>query len=148
MQSKYLLSKLFYFVTTCPYFSNLTSWHQYPMIFHDRIQKLCRNEFTRPAHLDIKTKCQYLHHDHPYLRLGPFKYELLHPTPEIAYLHDFVTLEETEAIKSHASGKLKSTPYTSDSKFSSYSRMRTSKVMYINDNLNPNARKISDKIGN
>ena len=139
---------LSWFFDDLSFFSNLATWHQYPMIFHDRIQKLCRNQFVRPAYLDITTKCQYLHHNHPYLRLGPFKYELLHSTPEIAYLHDFVTLEETEAIKSHASGKLKSTPYTSDSKFTSYSRRRTSKVMYINDNLNQNARKISNKIGN
>ena len=116
------------------------------MIFHDRIQKLCRNEFIRPAYLDINTKCQYLHHNNPYMKLGPFKYELLHPGPEIGYLHDFVSSSETEAIKTHASGKMKSTPYKSDSKYTSYSRYRTSKVMYINDNMHTEARKISDKI--
>ena len=80
------------------------------MIFHDRIQKLCRNEFVRPAYLDINTKCIYLHHRNPYLKLGPFKYDLLNEVPHIAMLRDFASTTDVEKTKSVAAGNMKSTP--------------------------------------
>ena len=47
-------------------------------------------------------KCQLLDHKNPYLRLGPFKFEILHEDPEISVLHDLVSLNETSEIRNEA----------------------------------------------
>ena len=47
-------------------------------------------------------KCQLLDHKNPYLRLGPFKFEILHEDPEISILHDLVSLNETSEIRNEA----------------------------------------------
>ena len=54
----------------------------------------------RPAELDKDLKCFMVDHNDPYLKVGPFKYELLHRAPEIGSLHDFAAPKEMEAIKS------------------------------------------------
>ena len=91
-------------------------------------------------------KCIWLHHNQPYLRLGPFKFEALHQNPEIALIHEFASPKETLDIQINAKGKMKSTPYISNGKASGYSKERTSKVMYMNENLVPEAMALSKKI--
>merc|ERR1711963_1164145 len=49
-------------------------------------------------------------------------------------------------MKLDARPTLKTTPYTMTQQTVSYSRWRTSKVTYINENLNENAKKISRAI--
>ena len=49
-------------------------------------------------------------------------------------------------MKADAHGKMKTTPYYAEASDSSYSRWRTSKVMYINERLNMNAMKVSQNI--
>ena len=56
-------------------------------------------------------KCTFIHHNQPYLKLGPFALEQKHQDPEIALLHDFISLEESENVKKLARGKLITTPY-------------------------------------
>ena len=56
----------------------------------------------RPAKQDKDLFCFHLHHNNPYLILGPFKYERLHKALEIGLFHDFATENEMTAIKSHA----------------------------------------------
>ena len=62
--------------------------------------------------MDKDTKCILLNHDKPYLKLGPFKFEMKNQNPEIGLIHDFVSENEITQIKERARGKMKSTPYT------------------------------------
>ena len=121
-------------------------------------------------------KCFLLHHNNAYLRVGPFKFELKHKSPEIALIHDFASPSEIENIKKKARGKMKSkfhlchhnfkncfnlyffhcftlflkitgTPYVEPhAKQKEFSKLRTSKVMYMNEKLVPEAMILSKKI--
>ena len=53
-----------------------------------------------------------LHHNDPYLRLGPFKLEALHQNPEIAIIHEFASFQEVKKFKDLARGRMKCTPYS------------------------------------
>ena len=73
-------------------------------------------------------KCIMLHHNRPFLKLGPFKYEYKHTDPEIGLLHDFISENESLKIRQLAKGRMKSTPYTVGGEETSFSKGRTSKV--------------------
>jgi hypothetical protein len=49
------------------------------------------NSQIRPAELDKDLRCFFVDHNDPYLKIGPFKYELKHANPEIGLFHDLVT---------------------------------------------------------
>lgn len=84
---------------------------------------------VRPAEINKDLKCFYVDHKNPFLRLGPFKYELKHRAPEIGLFHDLVSHSEMEKIKAKARGHMKSTPYVVSRKAEEpYTRFRTSKV--------------------
>ena len=87
-----------------------------------------------------------IHHGNSYLKLGPFKVEFLHKTPEIGIIHDFASSKEVDDIIYEAKGKTKSTPYFENGIGKGFSKQRTSKVMYMNELLVPEAEKISKKI--
>ena len=91
--------------------------------------------------------CILLHHNDPYLRLGPFKLEALNQNPEIAIIHEFVSSEDIKRIKDLARGRMKCTPYYSNigTEYES-SKARTSKIMYMNDYVVPEAMALSRKI--
>ena len=91
--------------------------------------------------------CILLHHNDPYLRLGPFKLEALNQNPEIAIIHEFVSSEDIKRIKDLARGRMKCTPYYSnDGTEYESSKARTSKIMYMNDYVVPEAMALSRKI--
>ena len=119
---------------------------QFDLMLRKRIQNLCQGKFNRPAKLEKDLKCLWLHHNNPYLILGPFKYEFMHKNPEIAVIHNFASSKEAELIRNSARGHMKSTPYTIGTKGNSYSKLRTSKVMYMNEKLVPRAMTLSKKI--
>ena len=78
--------------------------------------------------------------------MGPFKYECLNKQPSIGFVHDLVSRLEASHMKINARKKMKTTPYWTGNKQDNYSRWRTSKVMYINERHNSNAKRISKKI--
>ena len=87
-----------------------------------------------------------LNHGNPYLKLGPFKYELKSAEPEIAIVHQLISIQEAENVKELARNKMRSTPYIDGGKDKSFSKGRTSKVMYMNEKLVPQADAVSKKI--
>ena len=89
--------------------------------------------------------CSLLHHNDPYLKLGPFKFEIKHQEPEIGLIHEFASLNETKSIQYRARGQTKSTPYGTYDGSSDFSKQRTSKVMYMNERLVPEAEVITVK---
>ena len=114
---------------------------QLEFFLRKRVQKLCRGtvstaknisfyliltsfQYERPAHLDKDLKCTWLDHNNPYLRMGPFKYELLHEDPQIASIHDMVSKNESFRMREIARGRMKSTPYAQGHKESTYSKLR------------------------
>ena len=119
---------------------------RFDLFLRKRIQKLCLGKFNRPPKLEKGLKCLLLHQNNPYLKLGPFKFEYLHSNPEIGVVHEFATPNEVQKIRNSAKGHMKSTPYTIGTKDTSYSKLRTSKVMYMNEKLVPEAMTISKKI--
>ena len=49
--------------------------------------------------MDSDLNCFWLHHENPYLKLGPFKLELKNKRPEVSYVHDMVSQKEMDRIK-------------------------------------------------
>ena len=103
-------------------------------------------QHIRPAFLEKKLKCIWLHHNNPYLFIGPFKFEFKNHNPEIGLLHDFMINRETQDIQKTAHGRMKSTPFTAEQESKNYHNARTSKVMYMNENLVPEAMVFSKRI--
>ena len=99
-----------------------------------------------PKYIHKGLNCFWLHHNDPYLKLGPFKFEIKHQEPEIGLIHQFASLNETKSIRNRARGQTKSTPYRTYDGFSNFSKHRTSKVMYMNENLVSEAMVLSKKI--
>ena len=119
---------------------------RFDLFLRKRIQNLCQGKFNRPAKLEKNLKCLWLNQNNPYLMLGPFKFEFMHKNPEIAVIHDFASSKEAKLIRDGAKGHMKSTPYTIGKNDQSYSKLRTSKVMYMNEKLVPMAMTLSKKI--
>ena len=94
----------------------------------------------------MNLSCIFLHHENPFLKIGPFKYEFLNKGPSIGFVHDMISNRYVTKLKQDSRSTLKSTPYNSGEGYSTYSRWRTSKVTYINEKLNWNANKISQNI--
>ena len=78
--------------------------------------------------------------------MGPFKLEYQSKNPEVSIVHDFASPKELHAIKNLARGHMKSTPYISGAEEESYSKERTSKVIYMNEKLVPAAMRLSTKV--
>ena len=82
-----------------------------------------------------------------------FKLEYRHKNPEIVYIHDLASKSEMEKIKTLARGRMHTTPYvlggldkSTSGKTALFSRLRTSKIMYMNELLVPEAMDLSRKI--
>ena len=103
-------------------------------------------QFEREPNLVRNLKCISSHQEDPFLRLCPFRIEFLHKNPEIAIIHEFVSHKETDDMIAIAKGKTRSTPYIENGVDKGFSKKRTSKVMYMNELLIPEAQKISHKI--
>ena len=104
-------------------------------------------QFRRPEILQKDLHCLHVNHNDPYLKLGPFKFELKHLDPEIAIIHDFSSPEEIEKVKNHARGKMQSTPYQFGRQTTQgFSYLRNSKVMYQNDKIVNHSKAISQRI--
>ena len=92
----------------------LTSISQSEKLIHflrKKICKLCNNEIVRPPKLNKDVRCLWLDHKNPFLKIGPFKFELFHENFEIGLIHDLITKEESVNIQKLAKGKMKTTPY-------------------------------------
>ena len=70
---------------------------------------LC-NEKTETTSASLHTSTG-LHHNDPYLRLGPFKYQLLSSSPHVAIFRDFFSAAECDGFIQRARNNLQSTPY-------------------------------------
>ena len=74
------------------------------------------------------------------------KFEMLNSEPEIDLLHDFLSDKEIYNLNSAVKDKLVTTPYLVDGIEKKFSKLRVSKIKYINELQDENALKISQKI--
>ncbi len=119
-----------------------------PFFFRQRIKKLCQGQFQRPAHLDSNLYCFYIHHHNPFLKLGPIKYERLNAEPEIGLYHQLISDRQIQNVIGKSKGSMKATPYKTETGFKSFSKQRTSKVMYMNELLVKEAMELSYSVQN
>ncbi|CAB4058489.1 P4HA [Lepeophtheirus salmonis] len=63
----------------------------------EEFRRICREEISPPE--SSERKCILLHHNDPYLRLGPFKQEIISEDPPRMILVDFFTDEEMDFLK-------------------------------------------------
>ena len=62
-------------------------------------------------------------------------------------MHDFASAKELEVIKRNARGHMKSTPYVTGEVENAYSKLRTSKVTYMNEKIVKFIQPLSKRIG-
>ena len=103
-------------------------------------------QYQRNESLDKHLRCKWLNHEIPYLKLAPFKYEQKHKNPEIAVIHELISKNQAQSIINEASGRMRSTPFTVGAESQGYSKLRTSKVMYMNEKLIPKAMELSKNV--
>ena len=116
-----------------------------PYFFNFQEKELCKGRQTYDDQVQ-DPQCLYLHRGHPYLRLGPFKYETLNDIPHVASIRDFASDQQVKEIKDKASGKMRATPLKVSDSISDYTRFRTSKVMYMNEASYEVANRLSQRL--
>ena len=80
-----------------------------------------------------RSKCDHLHYQNNYLRLGPFKYELLSAEPHVGMFRDFYSSEECHTVRKRAAGNIKSTPFTAEGRTKYFTTQRVSKRLHITE---------------
>ena len=86
----------------------ITNSYQFDYYF----KQVCRaGTVTRQPEKINLPKCGYLHHFNPYLRLGPFKVEVISRSPYISILHDLLTEEEIQWIIEYSLPRLSRTRF-------------------------------------
>ncbi|CAB3223334.1 unnamed protein product [Arctia plantaginis] len=66
---------------------------------------LCRGNMDIPAEVSNRLTCHYISKNHPFLKIAPFKVEMMYLNPDIVFFHDVLSNDEIEAIKKMASLK-------------------------------------------
>ena len=115
-------------------------------MIHKCVFKTCSFlQYVRPAYLDKNIFCIWLHHNNPYLKLGPFHCEIKQKIPEMMVIHNFADANESSKVIGKAKGKLATTPlYTNSSQ--SVTNARTSKMMYQSEHVHPEVKGFADRI--
>ena len=105
----------------------------------EQFKMLCRGERLRPIYYDNSLHSFYLHHQLPYLKLGPFKTETKSKSPYLVIFRDFLHEKEIDEFIDYAQPKLERSTHLKfkgsskvDDSFGS-SRSRTSKQTWVTD---------------
>ena len=72
----------------------------------EHFNRLCVGEKLMPADKEKLLKCQHLHHNDNYLRLGPFKLDIQHDAPFVGVFRNILHDAELEHFKDFARDKL------------------------------------------
>ena len=79
---------------------------QTPSQTWEHFNRLCAGEKLMPADKEKLLKCQHLHHNDNYLRLGPFKLDIQHDAPFVGVFRNILHEAELEHYKDFARDKL------------------------------------------
>jgi len=107
---------------------------------------LCQGQNLMNAEIERKLISIHLHHNNPYLALGPFKYEERSKDPHIGIFRDFYSDKECNGIIRRAKGNIKSTGYQVADKVKYYTSQRVSKRITIGEKDFRLAQKSSERI--
>jgi hypothetical protein len=100
-------------------------------------KRLCNGDSSlRLPSKDAGLHCVLLDYGHPYLRLGPFKYEPLNTNPHVGMFRDFYGHKELDSLIVDTSDKLHSTTYNVNYNYGGVLCVRTYvcgcyKIMYF-----------------
>ena len=116
--------------------------------YADEISRLCQGDLTlRPPEKDVKTKCELLHYNSPFLRLNPFKLETANNEGNfVAIVHHLLSQAEVEEMKMKAIGDLKATPFNVGGVQENHSYKRNSKIKYISERTDSLALTVSRRM--
>ena len=79
----------------------------------DVSKKLCNGDMNiRPAKMEKDLKCTLLHYDNAYLKMGPFKYELISEDPHIGLFRGIYSPNEVDELVKDSQDNLHSTTYS------------------------------------
>lgn len=79
---------------------------QTPAQTWEHFNRLCAGEKLMSAEKEKLMKCQHLHHDDNYLRLGPFKLDIQHDAPFVGVFRNILYDDEMEHFREFARDKL------------------------------------------
>ena len=78
-------------------------------------------------------KCSLIHYHNPYIKLGPFKYELLSHDPHVGMFRDFFSHQECDEVVRRSRDKIKSSPYQARGGTRYLNTQRVSKRLHISE---------------
>ena len=110
---------------------------------HDATKDLCSATESRG---EKRHHCNHLHYHQPYLRLGPFKYELLSSDPHVGMFRDFYSNRECEAVRRRAAGNIKSSPFSAGGRTKYFTTQRVSKRLHLSEDQSSLASQSSKRI--
>ena len=99
---------------------------------HNTTRDLCAGK-KLARRRDDRYQCHHLHYQNNYLRLGPFKYELLSSDPHVGMFRDFYSPAECQTVRNRAEGNIKSTPFTAEGRTKYFTTQRVSKRLHITE---------------
>ena len=110
---------------------------------HDVTRDLCSATESRGGK---RHHCNHLHYFQSYLRLGPFKYELLSADPHVGMFRDFYSSKECEAVRRRAAGNIKSSPFSAGGRTKYFTTQRVSKRLNLSEDQSSLAIQSSKRI--
>ena len=106
-------------------------------VLNDQFSRLCRGEQLLDANVTKDVFCSFLHHQDPYLRLGPFKIDDQSMSPYITVFRDFFSETEMNHYKDYARNKLERSGYGNSNHISTDASTtglkRTSKQTWLSE---------------
>lgn len=76
------------------------------MVLEDYFAKVCRDGFMFWKRIKIGLKCRFLHHNDPYLKLGPFKEDQVSDRPYAVIFRDILSPPEIDFLIDYATPRL------------------------------------------
>jgi len=125
--------------------ANMMNCYAYFVVKED-INRHCKGTAVRNPELAKTDNCENLDYKDPYLKLGPFKLEILNAEPYMGLIHGFVHSKEMTDLKNQTRFDMKSTPYLVNGEMQETSYHRTSKIKYISERNNKWAQHISKRL--
>ena len=106
-------------------------------VLNDQFSRLCRGEKLLKANVTKDVFCSFLHHQDPYLRLGPFKMDDQNMSPYITVFRDFFSEPEMSHYKDYARTRLERSGYGNSNHISTDASTtglkRTSKQTWLSE---------------
>ena len=105
---------------------------------------MCRGNSMTKNTQDPLRRCIFLHHKNVYLKLAPFKVNIVSEKPLISRVYNFLSLEETHRLKDQGQACLKPRIYNSNEGVEDLHHFTAKEICYIHYKNGKNLRKIRE----